>query len=235
LINYRDYKNLKFFYHKLIAFQAVWLIFFTVNITTATELTGKVIGISDGDTITVLQDKTQYKIRLYGIDCPESHQDFGTKAKQFTSDLVFGKQVKVVQQDMDRYGRTVGIVYTGDVCVNQEIIKNGFAWLYQRYCDTPICQEWSKLEQQARIGKIGLWSQPNPIPPWEFRRGNKSSSQPASTHDQSDIVGYHGNVNSMVFHQPSCKYYNCPNCTVIFKSREEAVSQGYKPCGICRP
>jgi micrococcal nuclease len=106
----------------------------------ATEITGKVIGISDGDTITVLQNKTQYKIRLYGIDCPESHQDFGTKAKQFTSDLVYWKQVKVVQQDMDRYGRTVG----GDLCLNQEIIKNGFAWVYQRYCDTPICKDWFK-------------------------------------------------------------------------------------------
>jgi micrococcal nuclease len=201
----------------------------------ANEITGKVVGISDGDTITVLQDLTQYKIRLYGIDCPESYQDFGSKAKQFTSDLVFGKMVKMVQQDMDRYGRTVGIVYVGDVCVNQEIIKNGFAWLYQRYCTSPICKEWSKLEQQARSCKIGLWSQPNPIPPWDFRRGGKASSQPSTTHDQSDVAGYHGNVNSKVFHQPSCKYYNCQNCTAIFKSREEAVSQGYKPCGMCRP
>jgi micrococcal nuclease len=201
----------------------------------STEITGKVIGISDGDTITVLQDRTQYKIRLYGIDCPESHQDFGTKAKQFTSDLVFGKQVKVVKQDMDRYGRTVGMVYVGDVCVNQEIIKNGFAWLYQRYCTSTICKEWSKLEQQARSSKIGLWSQPNPIPPWDFRRGGKASSQPTSTHDQSDVIGYHGNVSSKVFHQSSCKNYDCKHCTVIFKSREEAIRQGYKPCGMCNP
>jgi endonuclease YncB( thermonuclease family) len=235
LINYRDYKNLNFFFHKLVVFQAAWLIFFTVNITTAAELNGKVIRISDGDTITVIQDRTQYKIRLYGIDCPESHQDFGTRAKQFTSDLVFGKLVKVVQQDMDRYGRTIGIVYIGGVCVNQEIIKNGFAWLYQRYCNKPICQEWGKLEQQARISKIGLWSHPNPIPPWDFRKGNKASFQPAATHEQSDIAGSHDNVNSMIFYQPSCKYYNYPNYIEILKTREENVSQGYRPCEMCRP
>lgn len=86
-------------------------------ITTATlahanpTITGKVISITDGDTITVLQDRTQYKIRLYGIDCPESHQDFGTRAKQFVSDLIFKKDVRVVQKDIDRYGRVVGIVY----------------------------------------------------------------------------------------------------------------------------
>jgi endonuclease YncB( thermonuclease family) len=200
-----------------------------------TEITGKVIGISDGDTITVLQDKTQYKIRLYGIDCPESHQDFGSKAKQFTSDLVYGKQVKVVQQDIDRYGRRVGIVYVGDLCVNQEIIKDGFAWVYQRYCDTPICQDWMKLEEQARNSKIGLWSHPNPIPPWDFRRGGKTSSQPASNKDRPGVMVYHGNINSMVFHQPICKDYNCKNCTAVFNSREEAIRQGYRPCGSCKP
>jgi micrococcal nuclease len=200
------------------------------------EITGKVVGITDGDTITVLQDKTSYKIRLYGIDCPESHQDFGIKAKQFTSDLVYGKQVKAVQMDIDRkFGRTVGIVYIGDLCVNDQIIKNGLAWVYQRYCDTPICKDWLKLEQQARSSKIGLWSHPNPIPPWDFRKGHKASSQPASTHDQSDVAGYHGNVNSKVFHQPTCKDYNCKNCTVVFNSREEVVSQGYRPCGMCNP
>jgi micrococcal nuclease len=199
-------------------------------------ITGKVIGLSDGDTITVLQDSIKYKIRLYGIDSPESHQDFGTKAKQFTSDLVFGKQVKVVQQDIDRkFRRTVGTVYVGNLCLNQEIIKNGFAWVYVRYCHLPMCKDWMKLEEQARNSKIGLWSHPNPTPPWDFRKGNKASSQPMSNKDQPDIMVYHGNTKSMVFHQPNCKDYNCKNCTAVFSSREEAVSQGYRPCGMCNP
>lgn len=111
-----------------------------------TIISGKVVGISDGDTITVLQDRTQYKIRLYGIDRPESHQDFGTRAKQFVSDLIFKKDVRVVQKDMDRYGRVVGIVYVGDTCINEEIIKAGFAWVYNQYCKDMVCRDWLILD-----------------------------------------------------------------------------------------
>ena len=88
-------------------------------------INGKVVGVSDGDTITVLQEHIQYKTRLYGIDCPETYQDFGTRAKQFTSKLVFKKQVRVVQKDMDRYGRVVGLVFVDGICINQEIIRAG--------------------------------------------------------------------------------------------------------------
>lgn len=100
-------------------------------------ISGKVVGISDGETVNVLQDRTQYKFRLYGIDCPESHQDFGAKAKQFVSDLIFKKDVKVIQKDIDRYGRVVGIVYLGAICVNEELIKAVFAWVYTRNAKTP--------------------------------------------------------------------------------------------------
>ena len=133
------------------------------------------VGIADGDTITVLQNKTQYKIRLYGIDTPEKAQDFGKRAKQFTSGLVYGKHVKVVQEDVDRYGRIVGMVYVDGVCVNEEIIKNGFAWVYKRYCNSPVCETWLNLESEARSSGAGLWSHKNPIPPWDFRRGKKVS------------------------------------------------------------
>ena len=192
---------------------------------------GKVIGITDGDTITVLEDKTQYKIRLYGIDCPESHQDFGKRAKQFTSSIAFDKTANVIKEDTDRYGRTVGIVYVGDICVNEEIIKNGFAWVYQRYCKKEFCQDWLKLEERARNYKIGLWSYDSPIPPWDYRKGKTSTSL-----TENQLPGsYHGNVSSMVFHRASCKYFNCKNCTVIFDTREKAIKQGFRPCGICKP
>jgi micrococcal nuclease len=131
---------------------------------------GKVVKVADGDTITVLEDQTQHRIRLYGIDAPERRQDFSNKAKQFVSGLVFGKQVRVVKQDIDRYGRIVGIVYADAVCVNEELVRNGLAWVYRHYCRTPICVGWLGLETQARDGKMGLWSHPNPMPPWEYRR-----------------------------------------------------------------
>jgi micrococcal nuclease len=131
---------------------------------------GKVVKVADGDTITVLEDRAQHRIRLYGIDAPERRQDFSDRAKQFVSGLVFGKQVRVVKLDIDRYCRIVGIVDVGEVCLNEKRVKNGLAWVYRRYCVTPICAGWLELEAQARAGKMGLWSYPDPMPPWEYRR-----------------------------------------------------------------
>jgi len=138
----------------------------SVSIAQAKTITGKVVGVADGDTITVLQDRTQYKIRLYGIDTPERGQDFGNKAKQFISGMVFGKQVKVIQKDKDRYGRVVGMVYVGNTCVNQEIVRAGLAWVYDYYCKDSVCPEWKQVEKQAQKARIGLWSQSDPVPPW---------------------------------------------------------------------
>ncbi len=201
-----------------------------------TEITGKVVGVADGDTITVLcSGNEQKKVRLFGIDCPEKSQDFGRKAKQFTSSLVFGRQVRVVQEDIDRYGRTVGIIYLDNLCVNEEIIKNGFAWVYINYCDRPMCQEWIKNEAISKENKIGLWTQKNPTPPWDFRHGKPRTNSIASKRNFSHEGLMHGNVKSRVFHTQTCKYYNCSNCTENFKSRTDAINSGYRPCKICDP
>lgn len=139
----------------------------------ADSIIGKVVGVADGDTITVLENRTQHRIRLYGIDAPERGQDFGSRARQFVADLVFGNQVRVVKQDLDRYGRIVGIVYVGDTCVNEELVRNGLAWVYRRYCRIPVCRDWLAMETRARESGIGLWSHRDPVPPWEFRRGRR--------------------------------------------------------------
>lgn len=131
---------------------------------------GKVVGVADGDTITVLRDKEQVRVSLYGIDTPEQSQAFSKKAKQFTSGIVFGEQVRVESITEDRYGRTVGIVFLDGLILNEELIAVGLAWVYTRYCDRPICQKWKRLEFEAREAKMGLWADPNPIPPWMFRR-----------------------------------------------------------------
>ena len=91
------------------------------------------VAVADGDTITVLESKTQYRIRLFGIDAPERRQEFSNRAKNFVPDLVFRKQVRVVKHDVDRYGRIVGIVYIDDVCVNEELVRNDLAWVYRSY------------------------------------------------------------------------------------------------------
>jgi endonuclease YncB( thermonuclease family) len=118
----------------------------------------------------ILHNGRGEQIRLWGIDCPERGQDFGTRAKQFTSNLVFSRVVDVSPVTTDRYGRTVALVRVKDTLVNEELIRAGLAWVYTRYCDRPICDEWKRLEAGARDAKRGLWSMPNPVPPWEFRR-----------------------------------------------------------------
>ena len=133
------------------------------------------VGISDGDTIEVLHEGKAEKIRLYGIDCPEDHQDFSHKAKQFTSDMVFGKTVDVKKMDTDRYGRTVGIVSIGGKTVNEELLKSGMAWFFTKYCKESFCEQWKRYEEAARKSKVGLWSMPNPIPPWDFRQAKRNS------------------------------------------------------------
>jgi len=134
---------------------------------------GKVVGVSDGDTITVMHNGRGEKIRIYGVDCPEKHQDFGNKAKQFTSNMVYGKIAEVEHVTIDRYGRTVGLVSVNGKSLNEELIKNGFAWVYTKYCDKPICNQWYKYQEEARQKKLGLWSMQNPVPPWEYRRENR--------------------------------------------------------------
>jgi endonuclease YncB( thermonuclease family) len=134
----------------------------------------KVVGIADGDTVKVFHNGQQVRIRLYGIDTPESHQAFGNRAKQFTADQVFGKRVLVTPIDMDRYGRTVAMVQIlGDkVSLNEELVAAGYTWVYRKYCKAPFCADWLYLEQDARIAGRGLWADPNPVQPWEFSGGN---------------------------------------------------------------
>lgn len=171
----------------------------------AQSFDGKVVGISDGDTITILTDgKQQVKVRLYGVDCPESKQAFGTRARQFTSEQVFGKLISVEVMDIDRYGRTVGIVSAPDgTTLNHELLENGMAWLYTAYCKAPVCGKWKQVEFSARQAKIGLWADKSPTPPWEYRKTGRSAgkvkaalSSPSSRAYAVVSGGYSGNTSS---------------------------------------
>ena len=141
----------------------------TVQINVGEILTGKVVSVADGDTITFLVNETQHRIRLHGIDCPEGGQPFGTKAKQFTSELAFGQTVTARVVDTDRYGRLVCRVTLPDgKDLSAELVRAGLAWWYQRYA--PDDKELAKLEIEAREAKRGLWADPKPVPPWEWRK-----------------------------------------------------------------
>ena len=156
----------------------VWLVLILLLLLPcpAFAWSGKVIGVADGDTITVLRDKQPQKIRLYGIDCPEKRQPFGNRAKQFTSQLVFGNLVEVEPVATDRYGRTVAFVRVENTLVNEELIKEGLGWVYVRYCKLPLCVEWQGLQLAAKYEKRGLWGDSDYITPWDFRRQKRKSA-----------------------------------------------------------
>lgn len=136
------------------------------------DFTGWVVGVTDGDTIKVLHNGRAEKIRLYGIDCPEKGQPYGSKAKHLTSSLAFGKEVNVRVVDVDRYGRTVGEVILPDGRnLSSELVAAGLAWWYRRYAPHDIILEG--LEGEARAAKRGLWADPDPVPPWCYRKRQK--------------------------------------------------------------
>ncbi len=139
----------------------------------AADFTGRVVGVADGDTITVLTKGKPIRIRLHGIDCPEKRQAFGNRAKQFTSRLTYGKAVTVKDLGQDRYGRTIADVILPDGrSLNRELVKAGFAWWYWRYA--PDDETLAQLEREARGAKRGLWADPHAVPPWEWRGMRKS-------------------------------------------------------------
>ena len=113
------------------------------------------------------------KICLYGIDTPESTQACSNEAKNFTYAMVYRKSVKVEPVTTDRYGRTVGIVKVDGKSLSEELVKSGFAWVYDRYCKKDMCDKWKQLEEAARQSKTGLWSQDNPVEPWTYRKKEK--------------------------------------------------------------
>lgn len=193
---------------------------------------GKVIGVSDGDTIKVLQDKTTIKIRLYGVDAPEKEQPVGQRAKQFTSNLVFGKIVTVQTVAKDHYGRMVAKVYIGDKCLNEMLLAAGMAWHYRQYDKTKYL---SDLEWIARKDKKGLWIDEKPVAPWEWRRVARAKKEHSSSLPHFASSVFRGNVKSKKFHHPKCRDYECKHCTVVFGSYKEAIKAGYKPCGMCKP
>jgi micrococcal nuclease len=138
--------------------------------TTAAQIRGKVISIADGDPFTMLVGNKQVKIRLHGVDCPENAQDFGNVAKEFLASYVFWKIVSVKDMDTDRYGRTIGMVTVEGTNVTEKLLEEGLAWHYKTF---DLNSKWAKLEEYARHEKKGIWSHPNPIAPWEFRRMNR--------------------------------------------------------------
>jgi endonuclease YncB( thermonuclease family) len=144
----------------------------------ADTLLGKVIGVADGDTITVLDaDKVQHKIRLAGIDAPEKKQAFGNRSKESLSELTYDKTVNVETDKRDKYGRQVGKVLVNGQDVNLVQVERGMAWWYRAYAREQSSSDrrlYEAAEDAAKADKRGLWRDAEPVPPWEFRHGKPS-------------------------------------------------------------
>ncbi|MGV7235532.1 MAG: thermonuclease family protein, partial [Nitrosomonadaceae bacterium] len=137
----------------------------------AASFTGKLVKVLDGDTVEVLHDGKAERIRLAQIDCPEKNQPFGQAAKRYVLDVAAQKIVTVEVDTVDRYGRTVGEVFLPDGSnLNKQIVGAGFAWQYKRYSKDSA---YADLEAQARAARLGLWQGMSPVPPWEWRRGQR--------------------------------------------------------------
>lgn len=145
-------------------------------------LTGRVVAVADGDTVTVLDaEHRSYKVRLSGIDAPEKKQAFGQRAQQSLSEMVHGREVRVTAQKKDRYGRVVGRLQRGEMDVNLEQLRRGLAWHYKQYEQEQAPDErerYREAEAQARTQRMGLWRDAQPVPPWVFRHPERATATP---------------------------------------------------------
>ena len=140
----------------------------------ADTVTGRVVGIADGDTLTLLDEaNTQHKIRLAGIDSPEKKQPFGQHCKQSLSDLAYGRTVAVEANKRDRYGRMIGKVLVGGEDANLEQIRRGCGWHYKKYMNEQRLDDrlaYNAAEDLARAARVGLWADRDPVAPWDWRK-----------------------------------------------------------------
>ena len=183
----------------------------------------KVVGVKDGDTVVLLKNGEEVTVRLFGVDTPEKNQAFGQRAKQFTSDLAFGKQVRLITHNKDRYGRTVGTIILPDGRnLNEELIRNGYAWHYKAYSkDVNL----ANAEADARRFKRGLWADPNPTAPWDFRKNRSSNTATSASNTPAAVPA--GATKRTVYlcnSSGSAVYHLDKNCHVLKRCKAEVLT-----------
>lgn len=207
-----------------------------------TRLSGTVVGIQDGDTLTIIDaQRRQYRIRLAGIDAPEKRQAFGNVSRRALSDLVFSRKVDLHVTKVDRYGRLVAkVLHEGqDVCKEQ--IRKGLAWLYADY-ESELTPEdrasYSAAQREAKKAHRGLWRDSEPMPPWQFRRnaraGVRRHQALAATASGSDGKVM-GNKRSRIYHLPQCPGWGtvAPKNREYYSSESAAIAAGYRKAKNC--
>jgi endonuclease YncB( thermonuclease family) len=160
----------------------VFALFLTSLPAFSANFTCRVVGVTDGDTLTCLtQEKRQIKVRLAQIDAPEKAQPFGQRSKQALSDLAFGKDVEMEEETTDRYGRMVATVFNSGEDINLSMVQSGMAWVYDQYAHD---QAYFAAQDAARGERAGLWADANPVRPSEWRHGGRIETIAAAEADR---------------------------------------------------
>lgn len=217
-----------------IGFTAAFLTAFTMSVEAVERgvvFTGQVIRVADGDTLTVLRGgKENIRVRLSEIDAPESGQGFGRASKTALSGMCMGREARVVSLGRDRKykDRIIGRVFCNGVDVSAEQVSQGMAWVYDSYVQD---RNFYQLQERARSAGLGLWSQPNPVQPWVWRRGEQARKASVAT-GKGEVKG---NRVSSIYHLPSCPSYESmnPRNAVYFTSEADAAAAGFRKAGNC--
>jgi micrococcal nuclease len=201
----------------------------------ADTITGKVVHVEDGDTITILNNQTEHKIRFADIDAPETAkrgkpgQPFGQASKKYLNELCAGKTVTVEFDPQNiSYDRKIGTVYLNKHSINQHMIEVGLAWHYRQYSNSKLLLD---LETKARTSKTGLWEDPDPIAPWEFRRHLKNNTTPTKITNTGNNTEVWITKSGKKYHKESCKYAKYAQKT----TQTTAITHQLTPCGVCKP
>ncbi|MBR4220727.1 MAG: thermonuclease family protein [Victivallales bacterium] len=150
----------------------------SISVCLADTLLGRVIRVLDGDTVELLTaQRENIRIRLNAIAAPEKSQAYGQRSRRYLNDLVHGRNVQVQYTSKDRYGRILGDIYLGEELINLKMVEAGLAWHYVMFAKGNTLM--AKAEAEARAAKRGLWQEPNPIPPWEFRKNSRDRQSEA--------------------------------------------------------
>lgn len=165
------------------------------------EFSGRVVGIADGVTITVLHNGVAERVRLYGIDCPEKSQAFYRVAKEYAAQRSFQKTVTVRVKGRDRWSRTIGeVVLPSGQLLNHQLVREGLAWWFHKYAVGN--EELHVMQEEARAAKRGIWVDANPVPPWEFRKhSRKDVPHPSSSTKQESGALFFSNASGTLIHR----------------------------------
>ena len=192
------------------------------------QIAGRVVEVHDGDTLTVqTSGGGLVRVRLEGIDCPELGAPFSRVARARTVELTLYRDVEVRGSVVDDHDRLVARVLVEGQDESKTLVSEGLAWHYVRYSSDPVL---AAAERHARETPLGLWRDPHPMAPWDWRQAHRQAPLPEPG---GPALPLHGNAQSHVYHRPGCPQYDCRQCTRVFRTEKDAMAAGYRPGGCC--